>query len=457
MGLITLKQAAQWCGGHVEEKYENVTFFGAGNDTRTLQPGQLFVALKGARDGNDYAPAAMEKGAAAVLCSRTVGDYPAIVVEDTRLALGEIARQERQRLGVKVVGVTGSVGKSTTKEMIATVLESTYRTGKTPVNHNNDIGMPMAILGMPEDTEVAVLEMGMNHFREMAYLSRIARPDVAVIVNIGTAHIEFLGSVEGICKAKLEILEGMPEDGRLLLNGDDVMLRNLKQSPVQSVSYFGSDEGCSVRCSRITQEPDLRFWVDSGSPSFEVRLNLEGRHFVSDAMAAIAVGLELGVTPDRISRQLANFRNMAGRQELLQTEHYTIIRDCYNAGPESMEAALNVLGSKEGRRIAVLGDMLELGDCASAEHYRVGRAAAEKADLVFAYGPNSESVIDGCNTGGMEPGKARAFLDRDMLTEALLRALKPGDVLLFKGSRGMHMELALDAVLKKEKETNGGN
>ena len=457
MGLITLKQAAQWCGGHVEEKYENVTFFGAGNDTRTLQPGQLFVALKGARDGNDYAPAAMEKGAAAVLCSRTVGDYPAIVVEDTRLALGEIARQERQRLGVKVVGVTGSVGKSTTKEMIATVLESTYRTGKTPVNHNNDIGMPMAILGMPEDTEVAVLEMGMNHFREMAYLSRIARPDVAVIVNIGTAHIEFLGSIEGICKAKLEILEGMPEDGRLLLNGDDVMLRNLNQSPVQSVSYFGSDEGCSVRCSRITQEPDLRFWVDSGSPSFEVRLNLEGRHFVSDAMAAIAVGLELGVTPDRISRQLANLRNMAGRQELLQTEHYTIIRDCYNAGPESMEAALNVLGSKEGRRIAVLGDMLELGDCASAEHYRVGRAAAEKADLVFAYGPNSESVIDGCNTGGMAPGKARAFLDRDMLNDALLRALKPGDVLLFKGSRGMHMELALDAVLKKEKETNGGN
>ena len=457
MGLITLKQAAQWCGGHVEEKYENVTFFGAGNDTRTLQPGQLFVALKGARDGNDYAPAAMEKGAAAVLCSRTVGDYPAIVVEDTRLALGEIARQERQRLGVKVVGVTGSVGKSTTKEMIATVLESTYRTGKTPVNHNNDIGMPMAILGMPDDTEVAVLEMGMNHFREMAYLSRIARPDVAVIVNIGTAHIEFLGSIEGICKAKLEILEGMPEDGRLLLNGDDVMLRNLKQSPVQSVSYFGSDEGCSVRCSRITQEPDLRFWVDSGSPSFEVRLNLEGRHFVSDAMAAIAVGLELGVTPDRISRQLANFRNMAGRQELLQTEHYTIIRDCYNAGPESMEAALNVLGSKEGRRIAVLGDMLELGDCASAEHYRVGRAAAEKADLVFAYGPNSESVIDGCNTGGMAPGKARAFLDRDMLNDTLLRALKPGDVLLFKGSRGMHMELALDAVLKKEKETNGGN
>ena len=457
MGLITLKQAAQWCGGHVEEKYENVSFFGAGNDTRTILPGQLFVALQGARDGNDFIPAAMEKGAAAVLCSRKVGDYPAILVEDTRLALGRIARQERQRLGMKVVGVTGSVGKSTTKEMIATVLESTFRTGKTPVNHNNDIGMPMAILGLPEDTEVAVLEMGMNHFREMAYLSGIAQPDMAVIVNIGTAHIEFLGSVEGICQAKLEILEGMPENGRLLLNGDDVMLRNLRQMPRQSVTYFGSDKGCQVRCRDIEQDQQLRFRVDCGSESFPVALNLEGRHFVADALAAVSVGLELGVPPEKIRQQLSGFRNMSGRQEIFQTKEYTIIRDCYNAGPESMEAALNVLGNKTGRRVAVLGDMLELGDCASAEHYRVGRVAAEKADLVFAYGPNAESVIDGCITGGMENGRAKAFVDRDMLIQTLLPALRPGDVLLFKGSRGMHMELVLDALLKKEKEANGGN
>ena len=214
MGRITLKQAAEWCGGVIDPKYADVAFLGASNDTRTIQPGQLFLALKGARDGHDFIPMALEKGAAAVLCERCEGDFPAIVVPDTRIALGKIANGERHRIGMKVVGVTGSVGKSTTKEMISTVLETTFRTAKTPANHNNDIGMPMGILAMPEDTQVAVLEMGMNHFREMAYLSGIGQPDVAVIVNIGTMHIEHLGSQEGILKAKLEILEGMEAEDR---------------------------------------------------------------------------------------------------------------------------------------------------------------------------------------------------------------------------------------------------
>ena len=217
MAKITLRDAAKWCGGTVEEKYADLTFQGAGNDTRTLKPGQLFLALQGARDGHDFIAAAMEKGAAAVLCSRKVGDYPAIYVEDPRTALGDIAREALKRIGAKVVAITGSVGKSTTKEMIASVLASTFRVSKTPANHNNDIGMPMAILDMPEDTQVAVLEMGMNHFREIAYLSCIAHPDVAVIVNIGTMLIEFLGTQQGIRQAKLEIVEGMPPQGMLLL------------------------------------------------------------------------------------------------------------------------------------------------------------------------------------------------------------------------------------------------
>ena len=193
MGRITLAQAAAWCGGQIDPKYAEVTFLGACNDTRKIEEGQLFVALKAARDGHDFVPMALEKGAAAVLCEHCDGEYPAIVVQDTRRALGDIARQERKRIGMKVVGVTGSVGKSTTKEMIACVLERSFRVSKTPANFNNDIGMPMAVLAMPEDTQVAVLEMGMNHFREIAYLSSIARPDVAVIVNIGTMHIEHLG------------------------------------------------------------------------------------------------------------------------------------------------------------------------------------------------------------------------------------------------------------------------
>ena len=451
MGKITLQQAAEWCGGKIDPKYAQVTFLGANNDSRKVEEGQLFIALQGARDGHEFIPLALEKGAAAVLCTHCDGDYPAIVVDDTRIALGDIARGERKRIGMKVVGVTGSVGKSTTKEMIACVLESTYKVSKTPANHNNDIGMPMAILAMPEETEVAVLEMGMNHFGEIEYLSKIACPDVAVIINIGTMHIEFLGTQKGIRQAKMEIVKGMSPKGMLLLNGDDMLLRYLDEEPLQRITYFGQSDGCAVRAYDVVQDGQwLKFRAEAGRLRFPVELRLEGEHFVNDVMAAITVGLKLAVSVERIQESLAGFQNMSGRQEIFQQDGYTIIKDCYNAGPESMAAALAVLGNKPGRRIAVLGDMLELGDCAQAEHYRIGRIAAEKADLVFAYGPNGKRVLNGTITSGMPESKSRAFEDRDALVEALKRAAKPGDVLLFKGSRGMHMELILEGFLKKD-------
>lgn len=452
MGKITLRQAAQWCGGWVEEKYADITFSGANMDSRKILPGQLFIALQGERDGHDYIPSAIEKGAAAVLCQRSCGDYPAIIVEDSRLALGDIARQECKRIGMKVVGVTGSVGKSTTKEMIACVLNGSYRVEKTPVNQNNDLGMPMAILSMPEDTQIAVLEMGMNHFREIAYLTSIACPDVAVIVNIGTMHIEHLGSREGILQAKLEILEGMPEDARGIFNGDDVLLWGQRDLCVPKLSFFGEENSaCAVRALDVAEENEaIRFQVRADKTEFSVELALEGRHYVSDALAAVSVGLEFGVEIPKIQERLSQFRNMAGRQEIFTAKGCTIIKDCYNAGPESMKAALAVLGKKEGRHVAVLGDMLELGVCTQAEHYRLGRLAAEAADIVLAYGPNSRRVISGAVTGGMPDAKAIAFNDRDKLAVALKRMVKPGDVILFKGSRGMHMEQILDLFLKDE-------
>ena len=443
MAKLTLKQAAQMCGGYVEPQFENVEFFGANNDTRIIQPGQLFIVLQGARDGHDFIPMAMEKGAAAALCSRKVGDFPAIYVEDPRIALGLIAKAELERIGCKRVGVTGSVGKSTTKEMIASVLETTYRISKTPANHNNDIGMPMAVLSMPEDTEVAVLEMGMNHFREIAYLSNIAKPDVGVIINVGTMHIEYLGSRDGIRKAKMEIVEGMSADGQLLLNGDNDLLRNLNEVPAQPITYFGSDDECSVYATDVRQQPGLlQFTVTAGEKTFPVEMALEGEHFVSDALAAVAVGLKMGVSVERIQAALAGFQNMAGRQEIFEKNGFTIIKDCYNAGPESMAAALNVLAGRKGRKIAVLGDMLELGDCAPAEHEKLGKLAAEKANLIFAYGPNAVYVAKGSN------GKALTFDDHAKLADALKSASAPGDVILFKGSRGMHMEYSLEHFLK---------
>ena len=452
MATITLKQAAAWCGGSVEPQYEDVEFLGANNDTRKIQPGQLFIVLQGARDGHDFISMAMEKGAAAVLCSRKVGDYPAIIVDDPRIALGLIAREERKRLGFKAVAITGSVGKSTTKEMVSTVLEGSFKVAKTPANHNNDIGMPMAILSMPEDTEVAVLEMGMNHFREMAYLSNIGLPDIAAIVNIGTMHIENLGSREGIRKAKLEILEGMSPEGRLILNGDDNMLAALPEAPVQGVTWFGTDPGLCTICASNVREEDgtLRFDVKAGTEAFAVELPLEGMHFVPDALAAVSIGLMLAVPPQAIQERLSMFRNMQGRQEIYEKNGMTIISDCYNAGPESMAAALAVLGKRPGRRIAVLGDMLELGDCAWAEHYRIGRIAAENAEVIFAYGPNAQRVVGGAITGGKSTNAAREYTTHEAMAKDLKNLCKPGDVLLFKGSRGMRMENVLELFLKEE-------
>lgn len=452
MGRITLQQAALWCGGKIDDKYKDVTFLGANNDTRKIEKDQLFVALQGVRDGHDFISAALEKGAAAVLCTHCDGDYPAIVVPDTRIALGDIARNERQRIGFKAVGITGSVGKTTTKEMVAAVLESTYRVSKTPVNHNNDIGMPMAILAMPEDTQIAVLEMGMNHFGEIAYLSAIARPDVAVIVNIGRMHIEHLGSMEGILQAKLEILEGLDENGKIILNGDDSLLWNL-HTKFPQVTYFGiHNTECSVLGENVESAAEsMRFDVCYGAEKFSVDLALEGLHYIPDALAAVAVGLEMNVTPQQIILALSCFQNAEGRQEIYKSGEYTIIKDCYNAGPESMAAALAVLNDKPGRHIAVLGDMLELGACTQAEHYKVGRIAAEKADVLLAYGPNSGRMLKGALTGGMPASLARAFTDREELLQALIQIARPGDVILFKGSRGMRMELISDRFLNQDK------
>lgn len=449
MGRITLQQAADWCGGRIDPKYADVTFLGAANDSRSIVPGQLFLALEGVRDGHAYIPMALEKGAAAVLCRHCDGDYPAIVVEDVRLALGRIAQQERKRLGIQVVGVTGSVGKSTTKEMIACVLESTYRVAKTPANHNNDIGMPMAILSIPEDAQIAVLEMGMNHFGEIAYLSQIAQPDVGVIINIGTMHIENLGSREGILQAKMEIISGMQKNGQLILNGDDALLQTVSQKAAFPITYFGVHNTACQVCGYDVQSENNRinFGVRKDGKICRIQLVLDGEHYVPDALAAVSVGMHFGISEREIEQSLASFRNMEGRQEILQVKGCTIIKDYYNAGPESMAAALKVLGNKPGRRIAVLGDMLELGVCAEAEHYRIGRIAVEHADIILAYGPNGSRVVTGAITGGKSPERARFFEDKQALVRTLCRMAQPGDVILIKGSHGMHMEEVLDGFL----------
>ncbi|MCI8525864.1 MAG: UDP-N-acetylmuramoyl-tripeptide--D-alanyl-D-alanine ligase [Oscillospiraceae bacterium] len=455
MKPIQLKEIARWCGGTVEPQYENIVVECVSTDSREVREGALFVPLVGANvDGHTYIRRSIENGARAALCAngKDYPDIPLIRVQDTLKAFGAVAAGYRAAMSCRVLGITGSVGKTTTKEMLAAILRRRWRTIWTEGNHNNQLGLPMTVMDISEDTEMAVLELGMNHFGEMSYLTKIARPDMAIFTNIGTMHIENLGSRESILRAKLEILEGMDEDqGFLVLNGDEPLLWELRGQLKFRRCYFGiNNPACDVRATDLhADDSGVRFRAEAYGKSFEVFVPANGRHTVYDALAATAAALQCGAEPEDVAAGLGGFENTGMRQQIFVKNGYTILADCYNAGPESMAAALEVLAERscEGRRIAVLGDMLELGSASMAEHYRVGRLAVGKADMIFAYGVNATRVATGAVTGGMPAGKAMYFDDQDQLVYELIAQAEPGDTLLFKGSRGMKMERALKLFL----------
>ena len=454
MKELTLQQLAQWCGGQIRTEHAEVLVSGTQHDSRDIRPGDLFIAIAGEHfDGHSFVGKAAEAGAAAALVSHPVeSDLPQILVEDTLLAYGAIAREYRLEAGIPVVAITGSVGKTTTKEMISCVLSGRYRVSKTQGNHNNNLGLPITVMEMPADTELAVLELGMNHFGEMSYLTSIAQPDVVVITNIGTMHIEHLGTREGILKAKLEIMEGIRDEGVAVFNGDEPLLWNLREGTHRHI-YFGiENDQCDVVAEDIRQmDGGMYFTVRGLGQRFQIYVPQEGRHSVYNALAAAAVGMLCKISPETIQYQLGLFHNTGMRQRVYDVKGFTIIEDCYNAGPESMEAALHVLAEHpcEGRRIAVLGDMLELGSRAMAEHYRVGRLAAVAADIILAYGNHSERIITGAITGGKSSKSAVHYDNQKHMAQDLFHKAKPGDVLLFKGSRGMKMEQVMEAFLKE--------
>lgn len=452
MKELTLKQIADWCGGTVAPEYETVPVTGVESDSRKVEVGDLFVALRGERvDGHDFIPSAKNLGASAALVSRPSEELPCVVVESPLRGYGEIAKHYREMTGVKVVGITGSVGKTTTKEMIASVLSRDFKLYKSEGNHNNDIGLPMTVMDMPEDTELLVAEMGTNHPGEIAYLSAIAQPDYAVITNIGIAHIEYLGSREGILREKLDILRSSLKNTVGIFNGDEPLLWNVRDKGTHKKYYFGIDNpSCDVVASGIQELDDgMRFHVRGFHHEFELFVPALGRHMVYNALAAVTVGLAMGVKPETIQNELSIFRNTGMRQKIYEKNGMTIIEDCYNAGPESTEAALGVLASVKtsGKRIAVLGDMLELGNRSSAEHYRIGRIAAQKADLLLTYGAHSVRTVTGAITGGMSPKNAEHFDTHEDLVRMLKMRAGEADVILFKGSRGMKMERVLQMFL----------
>ena len=458
MKPTTLKEIAQWCGGTVEPRFERVMVSSLSHDSREVAAGGLFFALEGQNDGHRFVGAALAAGAAAAVVTHSVDvAIPTVVVSDTRLALRQIAAAYKETLNCKTVAITGSVGKTTTRTMIMALLEKSYRTYGTFKNYNNDIGLPVTIGKTNPDCEMLVLEMGMNHFGEMRLLTSIGRPDTVVITNIGSMHIENLGSREGILKAKLEILEGLHKGGNCIFNGDEPLLWDLREKMENRPLYFGVENPkCDLRATEIQlQEGKSVFQVEGMGHSFQVELAVGGLHNVHNAMAAIAVALYYEVPETDIQEAMRTYVNTSQRQQTLHWKGYTIIDDTYNAGPESTEAALRVLADTSGsgpktKHIAVLGDMLELGNHSSAEHYRIGRVAAYKADLILTYGPLSVHTVQGAVTGGASQRCAMNFRSAEELLNVLKSRARPGDVLLFKGSHGMHMEEILKAFMKDD-------
>ena len=423
-------------------------------DTRAIKAGCVFIALKGENfDGHDFAAKATELGAEAVITERPIENAKCIVVDSTRRALLTLASYYRNKFKIPLVGVTGSVGKTSTKEMIASVLSQGFKTLKTEGNHNNEIGLPLTLFGMDETTQAAVIEMGMNHFGEISRLSLCACPTIAVITNIGFSHIENLGTQEGILKAKMEILDGCSYDAPLVINGDDKLLANVTpRGGRRVISYSLSKKSCDVYASNIkTEGGTITLDINSKAGKTPVTVNCYGEHNIKNALAAFAVGLELGMAPEMIAKGIAAFKPDGMRQNIQERNGITLIIDCYNAAPDSMKAGISVLSQVEvgegGRRIAVVADMLEMGKMAPKLHKMVGEAlGSSTVDMIYCFGENSRYYIEGAVKKGFDSGKCFHFETREALSAALKAEAKAGDAVWFKGSRGMKLEEVVDAL-----------
>lgn len=450
MKAFTLQEAAAALG--LPQMQAQATLADVCTDTRKIQPGSLFVCLRGERfDGHSFASQAAQLGAAALLVDHPVdADVPQLVVTDTGKALLQLAGWYRRRFQLPVVGLTGSVGKTTTKEFIALVLGAKYNTLKTQGNLNNEIGVPQMLFRLEDSHTAAVIEMGMNHFGEISRLTRAVAPTVGLITNIGVSHIENLGSRAGILQAKLEILEGMAPDAPLIVNIDNDMLRTVKLGDRPLLTFAIDDQSADFTATDIAEQGSITaFTVHHSTFIQPVTIPTVGIHNVYNALAAMAVGYVTGVDPAAAASALANYVPAGMRQNLVQVGGVQVIEDCYNASPDSMRAALQTLGKLPvHRRYAVLGAMLELGDYAKEAHTQVGKMAAENGiDGVLAYGADAAYIVEAAKQAGLE--NARLFDTKEALAQSLAQQVQPGDGVLFKGSRGMHLEDVMHTVYER--------
>ncbi|MGQ9804965.1 MAG: UDP-N-acetylmuramoyl-tripeptide--D-alanyl-D-alanine ligase [Chlorobiales bacterium] len=439
-------------------------------DSRTIQSGEIFVALKGeTHDGHGFINAALEKGALLCVVSKSWRDAHRnlkgnfLVVPDTLLALQELARLYRRKFLIPIVAIGGNSGKTTTKEMMAHVLRSTFKTHATQGNLNNHIGVPLTLFGLRSETEIAVIEMGMNHAGEMTRLCQIAEPTHALITNVGKAHIEFFEKIEAVAEAEGELFKWIAtHGGDAFVNTDDEWV--LKQSEgIAQRLFYGTKKDCQIArdvCAEELETDELgcpKFRVSVGETSEEIALKISGRHNVQNALAAVAVGLNFGVPLSRIKESLESFEiNPALKRMSVTIEgDVVLMNDAYNANPESMRAGLNALKEvkNSGRKIAVLGDMLELGVLSKKEHEELGKFITTlNIDMLFGFGKEIKNTVTSADVV-----LKKHFDTKNELAKMLMESLAAGDAILFKGSRGMKMETVFEEVkqyLMRQKQTS---
>lgn len=460
MENITLKQLAAAAHSCVTGCDENLQISAVVTDSRKLCPNSLFVALRGERfDGHNFAQQALKGGAVCCVVDRDFnceGLNAYIAVDNTQKALEEMAAFYRRQMSIPVVAITGSVGKTSTKDMVYCVLKRQYNALRTEGNFNNAIGLPLTVFNLKKEHEIAVLEMGMSSFGEISLLTHIAAPETALITNIGFSHIEHLGSQENILKAKLEILEGLSADGTVILNGDDPFLWGLEGTlPYETIFYGIENKNCDISAFDIKKySTKSEFSVSVDGETFHIVLNAAGTHHIYNALAGILTGLKYNIPMPEIIAGIADFVPGGMRQKIEPTKSYVLIRDCYNASPTSMKSGLEVLAvtkpkNEDGpyRRVAILGDMLELGSYAESSHRAVGALAADfGVDCLIAVGENAKFVAEGAIENGFCSSEIYVFYNNITAKEHINEILKPNDVILLKGSRGMRLEELADFI-----------
>lgn len=451
MKKLTLLEIKEATGGELFND-SNIVIESISTDSRKISKNQLFIPIVGENfDGHDFILQAFSGGAAACLSENDLENVPYIKVKDTKKALGDLAEYYRLLFDIKVVAVTGSVGKTTTKDTIASVLSQKYNTLKTKGNFNNEIGLPLTVFEINEDTEAVVLEMGMNHSGEIHNLSKIAKPDICVITNIGVSHMEYLGSQENIFKAKSEIFDFMKKDGVKILNGEDKFL-----SRVSNAVFFGKNENFDyfAKDMKINGIKGSEFSLCYKNVSEKINIKIPGRHMVMCCLAAAAVGDVLGLDDKEIKKGLENNSVTGMRLEIVETNYYTILNDVYNSSPDSVKSAIDVLADYDGNKVCILGDMLELGDESEKLHYEIGEYAYEKGiNVIVSVGKKAYNIYAGSSKHIVnkeeESERAIYFEEQDLLLRNLDKIVQKGDCVLVKASRGMQFEKTVEKLISR--------